>query len=101
MTHEDFFAALSSVIPNKNSLKLIPNRIIKKQVTITVPEALTYLRLVQKDVVEGENNKLWELFDNNSQFLIRRDGALLLDMAFKPFERMDTDLQGNFIPKRK
>ncbi len=101
ITHEDFYAALANVVPNKDVLKLIPKRIIKRQAQISVPEALMYLRYVQKEVVDGTENKVWSLFENNTQYLIRRDCVLMLDMAFKPFERMDTDLQGNFIPKRK
>lgn len=101
ITHEDFYTALASVIPNKESLKLIPKRVIKKQAQISVPEALMYLRFVQKEVVDGTENKVWALFENNTQYLIRRDCVLLLDMAFKPFERNDTDIQGNILSKRK
>lgn len=98
MTHDDFLTALTAVLPNKKAIKLIPPRFIKKQVTITVPEALTYLRFLRKEIVNGTENKLWELFDNNTQFLIRRDCALLLDMAFQPFQQSDNiDHRGNSI----
>jgi hypothetical protein len=100
MTHDDFYSALSAVLPNKNAIKNIPKRIVQKQAQITVSQALTYLRLVQKEVEQGTENTVWEKFDNNSQYLIRRDCALMLDLAFNPFNRIKIDLLGNKIAPR-
>ncbi len=101
MTQEEFYNALFAAIPNKKAVKFIPSRYVQKRAEITVPQALSYLRLVQKEVLNGSENKLWELFENNTQFLIRRDAVLLLDMAFSPFKQVKIDMLGNISYPQK
>lgn len=94
ITQEEFYNALLGALPNKAAIKLIPARYVQKKAEITVPQALSYLRLVQKEVLNGSENKLWALFEENTQFLIRRDAVLLLDMAFDPFKYAKVDMLG-------
>lgn len=99
LSHEEFHSALLAALPTKGAQMLLPKAQSAKQGAITLPEALSILRFVQKEVVGGADNKVWTMFPEGPQMLTRKDCALILHIALHPFERIPIDIHGNTIPK--
>jgi hypothetical protein len=99
LSHEEFRTALLAVLSTKAPQMLVSKAQLAKQGTITLPEALTLLRLLQKEMVGGADNKVWTMFPEGSPMLTRKDCALMLHTAFNPFERVSIDISGNIKKK--